>query len=288
MMRTLLKIFKIVIPIVLVSCSAKDNGAQIQLDEARSLYAEKQYALAEQRLDSLHILYPKSLDERKAALALLDSVRRDSQIQQIAICDSLININTPVLDSLKKLFVYQRNKQYQDKGFYIPKESATDGRIIATTLRSGVEENGTLYIESVFVGNSKKHFKLKASTKDGSFAETMLVTDDGLNYRFSSGDIQHEIIKFSGADENGIARFISANAGQPLTLTLDGQAKYTYTLSQPIKTAISKSYQLSMLMQQIDSLGEEKKKAEFHLEYLNNGKKIVIDDDRTTIEEQGN
>lgn len=261
-----------------VSCSQKDTGAQDHLNQARQLYADKAYIEAQQLLDTLPKLYPKAFAERRAALALLDSVRRDYQTLQIAICDSLINANLPALNLLKSQFVFQQNKEYQDQGIYSPKETANSGQIQATTLRSGVEENGALFIESVFVGSSKKHNKLKVTAKDGSFAETLAVNDDGLNYRFNTGERQYEVIRFIGADENGVSRFISANANQPLTLTLEGQAKYSYTLSSQLKTAIAKSYQLSVLMSQMDSLNNEKEKAKVHISYLDNGKKLEITD----------
>lgn len=278
MMKKLLATIAIAISILVSSCSTKDNGAKDQLAEARRLYAGKEYALAEQMLDSLHKAYPKALEERKIALVLLDSVRRDHQIQIIATYDSLIEKNVPVLEALKKEFVYQRNKEYQDKGFYTPKTTTSSGQIQSTTLRSGVEENGSLFIESVFVGNSKKHNKLKISLKDGSFAETKTVNDDGLNYRFNTGERQYEVIRFTGADENGVARFISDNAKQPLTLHLEGQAKYSYTLNQQQKTAIAKSLELSTLITQIDSINNEKEKAKIHILYLDNNKSIVIKD----------
>lgn len=270
--------------LLIASCTPKSSEALDHLNKARQLYADKEYALAEQMLDTLHKLYPKALEERKAALVLIDSVRRDHQTLQIAICDSLINENLPVLNLLKSQFVYQRNKEYQDQGIYSPKETANSGQVQATTLRSGVEENGSLFIESVFVGNSKKHNKLRVSTKDGSFAETLAVNDDGLNYRFNTGANQYEIIRFTGADENGIAHFITTNAQQPLTLTLEGQAKYSYTLSSQLKTAISKSYQLAILMNQMDSLNNEKEKAKIHISYLDNNKQLEITNNKDSIQ----
>lgn len=277
-MKNPLTIISTFAAVLLFSCSPKDNGAKDQLAEARRLYAAREYTEAEQVLDSLHKAYPKALEERKTALVLLDSVRRDHQTQLIAIYDSLIDRNQPQIEALKKQFVFQRNKEYQDKGFYSPKETAHSGQTAATILRSGVEEGGSLFLESVFVGDSKKHNKIKVTAKDGSFAQTLAVNDDGLNYRFNTGAQQYEIIRFIGADENGVARFVSENAKQALTLTLEGQAKYSYTLTQQQKSAISKSYQLSILMAQTDSINAEREKAKIHILYLDNDKSIILKD----------
>lgn len=281
MMRILLLISTIATAFLCISCNEKDDNAKIQLGEARRLYAEKEYLLAEQKIDSLHKLYPKALAERKAAFALLDSVRIDHQTQQIALFDSLLSSNQSAISSLKKMFVFQQNKEYQEKGFYIPKETAGGGQLYSTTLRSGVGEDGALFLESVFVGNSKKHNKLKIQAKDGSSAETLPVNDDGLNYRFNTGAQHYEVIRFTGADENGVARFISDNTSQTLTLMLEGQTKSSFGLSVQHKSAISKSYRLSVLMLQTDSLRTEREKAEIHISYVKN-KGIEISDTTNT------
>lgn len=255
--------------IFLFACGSKDNGAQLKLDSARQAYLKKDFIKAKQEIDSIKILYPRSFDEIRAGLALLDSVRRGENEQIIAHCDSFIEVNQPMVEEMKKLFSYQRNKQYQEAGVYIPRESLTS-HIVGTTLRSGVEENGTLYLESVFVGNSQKHNQIRVATKDGSYAESLPVNDDGLNYRFSNMGKEYEVIKFAGKSENKVAEFIYTNIDKSITLTLNGRNKYSYTLSQTIKSAISKSYQLSTLMLQMDSLKTAKEKAEFHIYYLDN------------------
>ncbi|WP_165023750.1 hypothetical protein [Dysgonomonas sp. ZJ279] len=253
---------------VIVACSSKTDGAQLLLDNARQLYNEGKYDQAKSEIDSIKTLYPKAFDQIRASLALLDSVRRGQDTHTIAICDSLIALHEPKLDSLKKLFVYQRNKEYQEKGFYVPKESATSGPLTFTTLRSGVGEDGQMYLESVFIGNGQKHNKIKVSAKDGLSAESRPVNDDGLNYRFSNLGKQFEIIRFAGEDDNGVAKFIFENTDKPLTLILEGKNKSSYTLSQPVKYAVKKSYRLSMMMQQLDSLKTEKEKSEYKIYYL--------------------
>ncbi len=264
--------------IFLFACDAKEDGAQLRLDAARSFYYGKEYVLAKQEIDSLKILYPKAFSQIKASLALLDTVRRAENMQIIQISDSLIALNEPTLDKFKKLFSYQRNKEYQESGVYIPKESVEGSVMTGTILRSGVNEDGILYLESVLVGSKQTHNQLTVSTKDGSFVESLPVTDDGLNFRFSNLGKDYEIIRFVGADENGVSKFIFSNIDKHLTVTLKGQGKKSYTLSQTIKFAISKSFQLSTMMLELDSLKTAKEKAEFHIYYLDNKKDKDLED----------
>lgn len=264
-MRIYLKITLVLLSISFLACSQKDNGAKSRLDAARLFYEQKEYALAKQEIDSINKLYPKAIDERKASLLLLDSVRRAENQQIIYDCDSLITANIPELDKIKSLFSYQRNKEYQETGSFLPKETASSGPITGTLLRSGVAEDGVLYLESVFVGGKQKHNQIKVSKKDGTFVQSHPVTDDGFNYRFSNMGKEYEVVRFMGSKENGVAKFIFINATEPLTVTLEGQGKYSYTLSNTIKTAISKSFQLSTMMLQLDSLKNAKEKAEFNI-----------------------
>lgn len=264
-MRIYLKMTLVLLSISFLACSPKDNGAKSRLEAARLFYGQKEYALAKQEIDSINKLYPKAIEERKASILLLDSVRRAENQQVISDCDSLITVNMPELDKTKSLFSYQRNKEYQETGSYVPKETASSGPITGTILRSGVAEDGILYVESVFVGGKQKHNQIQISKKDGTFVQSQPVTDDGFNYRFTNMGKEYEVVRFMGSKENGVAKFIFTNATEPLTVTLEGKGKYSYTLSNTIKTAISKSFQLSTMMLQLDSLKNAKEKAEFNI-----------------------
>ena len=260
----------------LFACSSGNDGAQSRLDAARKYYKQREFSLATQEIDSIKVLYPTAIEQRKAGLALLDSVRRGENNDIIRTCDSLIRLFEPKVEETKKMFVYQRDKRYQETGSYIPREQVAD-HIASTSLRSGVSEEGQLYIESVFIG-AQKHKKMRVSLKDGSFVETHPVTDDGLNYRFSNMGKSYEVIRFAGVDENGVGKFIFSNSDKPLTASIEGgTGNYTYALSQITKSAIAKSYQLSIMMIQLDSLKTEKEKAEFRIYNLDN-KKIKTTD----------
>jgi hypothetical protein len=269
-MKTYYKGIYILLSSFLLACTSENDGAQQQLEAARQFYTQREYTQAKQQLDSLKIKYPKAFPQLQAGLALLDSVRRGENELTISSCDSLIRSFVPRVEQEKKQFGFQKDKQYQETGNYIPKESLT-AYITGTTLRSGVRETGQVYIESVFTGG-QKHNKVRISARDGSFAESLAVNDDGLNYRFANGGKTYEVLHFTGANENGIAEFIFVNIDKPLTVTIEGQGKYTYTLSQPVKSAIAKSYQLSVMMLQLDSLKTEKEKAEYRIYYLDNKK----------------
>ncbi|MDU1889696.1 MAG: hypothetical protein E6767_03320 [Dysgonomonas sp.] len=268
----------IFLSVCFIACGSENNGARLHLESARTFYLNKDYNRAKQEIDSIRILYPKSVEERRQSLLLLDSVRYAENYKVIADCDSLINLFQPEVEETKKQFAYQRDKRYQETGAYIPKESFSDGYITGTNLRSGVTEEGLLFLESVFVGSSQKHNSLKLSTKDGLFIQSGIVTEDGANYRFTNMGKSYEVIRFTGISENGMAKFIFSNVDKPLTATLSGAGNYSFVLSNSTKKSIAKSFQLSTLMLELDSLKTTKEKAEFHIYNLDKKKGEIKDD----------
>lgn len=263
-------VFFAAIVLLVSACSPDKKAAQEMLTQARELYKNGEYTKSKQTIDSMKMLYPKAFDQINAGFALTDSIRKGENTLIIAQCDSLITTYTPVIDSMKQYFIYQRNKEYQETGFFIPKEGYTGEKLTNTTLRSGVDEkNGQIYLESVYIGG-QIHNQIKVSTKDEAFAESLPVTSEGLNFRFSNLGKQFEVIKFAGKDDNGVSKFIVTHIDKPVTVTISGQGNITYTLSANAKSAINKAYDLSVMMTQLDSLKTEKGKAQYKLHYLDN------------------
>lgn len=252
---------------VITSCQDSNKEAKAYLENIHRLYNAQEYDSAKQKIDSIQILYPKAFEQIKEGLALLQDVRKAQDSKQIAYCDSIIAILTVKTDSIKQGFILEKNKEYQETGRFVPKHLSSTS-LSGNFLRSGVDEDGLLYIESVYTG-SQLHNMIKVQTKDGVFTETLPVDDDGLNFRFNNLGRQYEVIKFSKEDENGLAKFISANADKPLTVVLKGKNSLTYPLSNLSKRAISDSYQLSLLMSEIDSLKNIKEISLIRIEYLN-------------------
>lgn len=251
----------------IVSCGERKNSLATEyLIDIHSLYQHGKYEAALQKIDSIQILFPKAFQEIKDALALKQEVRRASDEKQINNCDSLIVAYQPKIDSIKKLFTYRKEKE-DDYGVYIPK-TISGNTPNATTLRSGVNDNGSMYIESVYIGG-QIHNSIKVNTKDGKFAETLPIEGDGFVFRFSHMGKQYEIVQATSVHDNGLANFIFAYADSPLTVTLKGKNTTSFALPNIQKKAIADSYQLSRLMLQKDSLATAKDKAQMRIKYLN-------------------
>ena len=132
-----------------------------------------------------------------------------------------------------------------------------------------MSEKGVLFLESVLSGRKLNHNQIKVSTSDGSYAETLKVTSDGLNYSFTTLHKRYEIVRFFGSDENGVAEFIYTFQDSPITLTYIGNGNVNITLSNSSKKAISQSFEMSSVLYELEELRYEKGKTEALIRYLN-------------------
>ena len=259
--------------IVQISCSSNNKGAKQYLQEAESALAQKNYSLAKLKIDSIKTLFPKAYGEINAGFQLMQVVRKEENQRNIAFCDSMLTVSYDKLKQALLKFNYVRDERYQEFGNYIPKLFSSNQSLNQRTLRAGVSEKGALYIESVLPGSAIKHNRIKISSKDGSFAETLPVTSDGLNYQFKTINNSYEIVRYTGNDENGIANFIFTFKDQPLTISFIGNKTVNTALTKTTAEGISQSVELSNLLQEIERLKLEKEKSEVLIRYLEERKK---------------
>lgn len=266
MKKSLFSITIFLASLLFTSCTdSNSEQANKYLSHIQDLSNNGNFEEALLKIDSIQVLYPKAFDEIKKGLAYKQEVRRAMNEKQIANCDSLIAIYSPQIDSVKKLFVLNQNKEYQDKGIFVPK-TVNSNVLNSNMLRSGVNEDGTVYLESVYLGG-QLHDIVRVSSKDKQFAESLPITDDGLNFRFSNLGKQYEVIKVMPVHNNGLIEFISSSS-QPLTVTLKGKNTVSYPLSNIQRKAIVDSYTLSKLILTQDSLIDVKEKAQTLINYL--------------------
>lgn len=261
--------------VLLYSACSEDHGAAKQhLANARNYLAQQDFEKAKAEIDSINIRYPKSFEQRKQGLAFLDTIRHQENDYIIADVDKQIGELEPFVEQLKTKFVFEKNEKYQETGLYTPKSIAGNKVLTATTLNAGVEEDGRICLVSVYIGG-QKHDQLKLTTSSAEI-ETPVIVGDGYVYRFSDLGKNYEIIRLIGENENGLAKFIAENAKENIKIHLIGKQTTSYNLSQNVKNAIAQSYELSTQILLVDSLKQEKEKAQFRNFYLDNGKRTEI------------
>lgn len=254
--------------IVTISCNNDKKRARQFLNTAKIAYQEGNYERAKSHIDSIKLIYPKAFDEINEGFSLLQDIRRSENERNIAFIDSMLEVKYQEFKEAQKNFDFVRDEDYQEFGNYIPKITPPSQTIDENTLRSGVNEKGVLFLESLFSSTNLNHHKIKVTIPDGTYAETKDVTADGLNYTFKTRKKSYEIVRYIGSDENGVAKFIYTFEEQPIKISYIGKRTYSKTLSSVEKKAISQSFELSSILLEIENLRFEKGKAESLLRYL--------------------
>ena len=258
--------------LVATSCKSNTKKAKDYLNIAEQALLENNYEAAKSHIDSIKILFPKSFDEIRAGFDLMQKVRKAENKRNIAFIDSMIEASILKIKEQRTNFNFVRDKNYQEFGNYIPKLTPSSTTLEQNTLRSGVSEKGILYLESVLSGLNLNHSKIKASIPDGSYAESLTVTADGLNYKFKTLNKTYEIVRFFGNDENGVAEFIYTFQDRPITINYIGRKSYSKALSNNEKKAIAQAFEFSKSILEIEKLKYEKGKSEALLRYLERDK----------------
>ena len=215
-MRTTILTLCCMAALLMAAACSHEKEARAELDRARALYESQQYPAARNAIDTLRMRYPKELAVMKEALQLMRLVDRGECERNIAYCDSLIPVREKEVETLKQGFVLERDARYEDVGRYVRPEHAVERNIGRSYLRCGVNEQGEIFLASVYSGTAPiNHTGLKITAPDGTYAVTAEIPyDGGVNYRFRDDGRTTEVVTYAG--DNGIdaIRFVDGVEGQ--------------------------------------------------------------------------
>lgn len=258
--------------ITLAACNQTEKEAQARLNNARSMYERNEFFAAKSEIDSLRALYPKEYKVLKEGLALMRQVELKEAERTIAFCDSLLPIKIEEAETLKKGFAFEKDSVYEEIGNYIWKQQTIERNVQRCYIRSGVNEKGEIYLASVFYGGAPiNHTGLKVSTPDGQFAETASIAyDGGVNYRFKDLGKTTEVVTYKGEKGLDAAKFIATNVKERIKAEYTGGKPYTIYIADGDKKAIAATYDLAIVLSDLENLIKEKDKSTNRIAYLKN------------------
>jgi hypothetical protein len=256
--------------ILFFGCNNDKKEAQVALDKARVQYENGEYATAKQSLDELKTLYPKQYDVQNEGLQLMRRIELKEQERNLTYCDSLLIVRRAEVDSMQVYFVFEKDPEYDAVGKYIEKKLAASPT--SQKLRTGVEEDGGIYLISTYSASSPlRHNRLKVSVSSGEYMETEAIPfDGGANYSFKDDNtgITHELVTYRKGRDNGVIRFIYSHSGEKQTASYLGGKNFSFPISAAEIASLSKSVDLSAALSDMQYLQNEKEKAEKRIEYL--------------------
>ncbi len=266
---------------LLLSGCGKEKEARAYLEHAKALYESKQFPAAKNAIDTLRMRYPEEIAVLKESLTLMRLVERGESERNIAFCDSMMPIRAEEAESLKKGFVFEKDSVYEDIGKYVWKQKTVERNVGRSYIRCGVNEKGEIYLASVYFGRAPlNHTGVRFSTPDGTYAETASVPyDGGVNYRFKDLGNTTEIVTYNG--ENGIdaVKFIYGTDDKTrIKAEYTGGKPYSLTLSNEDKKAIRATFELAIVLSDLEAMRKEKEKSTKKIAYIDqklNGGEIL-------------
>lgn len=256
--------------LVLTGCNNNEKAAQARLDNARSMYERSEFFAAKSEIDSIRILYPKEFDIIRKGLTLMRQVEQKEAERNLAFCDSLLPIKLQELDVLKKNFNLEKDSAYNEIGNYVSKQQTIEKNIQRCYIRSGVNEKGEMYLASVFYGGKPiNHTGIKLTTKNDLFAETPAIPyDGGLNYHFKDMGSTTEVVTYIGEKCKDVVELIYNNPKERIRVEYTGGKPYVLYIADADKKAIAATYELAVVLSDIEKLTREKEKSIKKLAYL--------------------
>jgi hypothetical protein len=234
------------------------------------MYERSEFFAAKSEIDSIRILYPKEFDIIRKGLTLMRQVEQKEAERNLAFCDSLLPIKLQELDVLKKNFNLEKDSAYNEIGNYVSKQQTIEKNIQRCYIRSGVNEKGEMYLASVFYGGKPiNHTGIKLTTKNDLFAETPAIPyDGGLNYHFKDMGSTTEVVTYIGEKCKDVVELIYNNPKERIRVEYTGGKPYVLYIADADKKAIAATYELAVVLSDIEKLTREKEKSIKKLAYL--------------------
>lgn len=257
-------LFSAAVLLCLFSCSKPkpEQLAQAHVDKAKELVEQRRYEGALMQIDSVYSLYPKQVAQRRQAKALKDTIVYLQAQQTFAYCDSLLQPLLPQADELLKQFRFEKNDAYEDHGQYVYRNLQTGWNTNRCFLQAYVSDDRKTLVKSYYYGSKPIH-----QTSVALQAAEQEIEIQGQNHAFEV-EGWHEILTLSDEQALEVLNFISSHLSDRIRVTAHGNGKAAYYLSDNEKQALDQTYQLGLLMRDIDQLEEQMRIASQRIEHF--------------------
>lgn len=256
-----------IIFLLLTACGNSNKNAGYYIEQSKVAFAEGNDTLALELLDSVSVLFPKDIPNRRNADTLRWQIQMKQCVTSIPVLDSIIEVSQFKLDSLIKYFKFYKDTLYQDAGTYEHRILTTERNTNRCFLKPSVDENGAVTITSFYYGARAHHNQLKVSV-DSFFVETPVIPSENISdFQLDESEYK-EVIIVDSTYLNGIDEYIAANADRKIRITLKGDNPYVYYLNGTEKEIFYTTYQFANILSIYSKAINQKSKAIQKIEIL--------------------
>lgn len=273
MRKSFANIYRMVLPLALAlwlsGCTKahEQRAAAEHVSAAAELIGQHRYEAALQQLDSVHSLYPRQVEQRRQAKALKDTIVYLQSQLTLRYADSLLQPLLPEADKLLKEFRYDKREGYEDHGQYVYRNLQTGWNTNRCFLQAYVSDDRKTLVKSYYYGAKPVH-----QTAVALQAGEQQIELRGQNHAFEV-EGWHEILTLEDEPALQVLNFISSHLSERIRVTALGEkpnAKAVYYLSDGEKQALDKTYQLGLLMRDINELEQQIRLASKRIEHFEN------------------
>ena len=228
--------------IYLISCGPSDEDkARVKLNYAKTLVENNDTAAALIQLDSIPVLYPKSVYATNAAKNMTNEINFELLQKYEAEYDTL----EKQITELEKSFVKEKSDidRYTQ---YIHKRQTFDRGWDRSYIQVHLDETGELYISSNYYGkNWLNHVALRVYDEGDDAKTDTIPLGTVYNHHSDFQDLKWEKVTYRDGKDNGVIEFIARNTDRRLKAVFLGKEYYYIILEDYDKIAVKDALALS-------------------------------------------
>lgn len=191
---------------------------------------------------------PSKVDLMRQEKAQRDSIKYVQAKQNMYYSDSLLQVLLPQVDPLLKSFVYSKHDKAEDHGHYVHRLLQTSTNTTRNFLQAYVADNRVTSLQSYYYGAARHQQKSLRLNVGEDYVEK-----EGSNHAFEA-EGWHEILTIEDADAIQMLALVANHVGERVRVESKGVRPVVYYLSVQEQQALAETYQLSVLMRDIDAL----------------------------------
>lgn len=191
---------------------------------------------------------PSRVEQMRQEKEQRDQVKYVQAQQNMRYSDSLLQVLLPQVDPLLKQFVYQKNDKAEDHGHYVHRLLQTTTNVSRNFLQAYVDDNRVVSVQSYYFGAGRHNQRAVQVCVGEDYVEK-----EGSNHAFQA-EGWHEILTIQGEDALQLLNFICVREHDRLRVKSIGDRSVEYVLTDREKQALAETYQLAVLMRDIDAL----------------------------------
>lgn len=191
---------------------------------------------------------PSKVELLRAEKNRQDSIEYAQAQQTVRYSDSVLQTLLPQAAEQLKLFRYEKDSAFEDHGHYVHRLLVTNNNTSRNFLQAYVSDDRKTTVQCYYYGTNVQHQShIRLSVGDA------YIEKEGSNHAFEV-EGWHEILTVESQDAIDILQFVNANESQRIRVTSVGNNNVQYYLNQSEKQALTDTYQLAVLMKDIDQL----------------------------------